>query len=131
VIELQTTYRRIHAIRPCAGSDPRSPRRSIANILSRDQQIDAISALTEGCSIRVTERVGAPAPIRLVDWQDPAGDEPVEQMTDRREPLLDARRCMLARPGLAPVATFTGCTAAIDGTPASAHQGSNSSAARA
>jgi hypothetical protein len=37
-----------------------------------------------------------------VDWHDLAGDEPVEQVTDRGEPLLDARRRELARPGFDP-----------------------------
>jgi hypothetical protein len=37
-----------------------------------------------------------------VDRHDLAGDEPVEQMADRGEPLLDARRGQLARPGLDP-----------------------------
>jgi hypothetical protein len=37
-----------------------------------------------------------------VDCRDLAGDEPVEQMTNRGEPLLDARRRELARPGLDP-----------------------------
>ena len=35
-----------------------------------------------------------------VDWHHLAGNEPVEQVTDRGEPLLDARRRELARAGL-------------------------------
>ena len=34
-----------------------------------------------------------------IDRHDLAGDEPVEQMADRREALLDARRGKLTRPG--------------------------------
>ena len=37
-----------------------------------------------------------------VDRHDLAGDEPIEQMADRGEPLLDARRGELARAGLDP-----------------------------
>ncbi len=37
-----------------------------------------------------------------VDRHDLAGDQPVEQVTDRSEPLLDARRSELARAGLHP-----------------------------
>ena len=37
-----------------------------------------------------------------VDRHDLAGDQPVEQVTDRSEPLLDARRGQLARAGLDP-----------------------------
>jgi hypothetical protein len=37
-----------------------------------------------------------------VDRHDLAGDEPIEQMADRGEPLLDARRGELARSGLDP-----------------------------
>ena len=37
-----------------------------------------------------------------VDRHDLAGDEPIEQMADRGEPLLDARRGQLARRGLDP-----------------------------
>jgi hypothetical protein len=37
-----------------------------------------------------------------VDRHDLAGDEPVEQVADRGEPLLDARRGELARAGLDP-----------------------------
>jgi hypothetical protein len=37
-----------------------------------------------------------------IDRHDLAGDEPVEQVADRGEPLLDARRGELARPGLDP-----------------------------
>jgi hypothetical protein len=43
-------------------------------------------------------------------------------MTDRGEPLLDARRRELARPASIQVATCTACTAPIDGTPTLAHQ---------
>jgi hypothetical protein len=37
-----------------------------------------------------------------VDRSDLAGDQPIEQMADRGEPLLDARRRQLARTGLDP-----------------------------
>jgi hypothetical protein len=37
-----------------------------------------------------------------IDRHDLAGDQPVEQMTDRGKPLLDARRGELARAGLDP-----------------------------
>ena len=37
-----------------------------------------------------------------IDGHDLAGNEPIEQMTDRSEPLLHARRRELARPGLDP-----------------------------
>lgn len=37
-----------------------------------------------------------------VDRHDPAGDQPVDQMANRAEPLLDARRRELARTGLDP-----------------------------
>jgi len=57
VIDPQTIYRRIRQIRPRVGSGPRSAKGPNKNILSRDQQIAAISALTEGCSIRATERL--------------------------------------------------------------------------
>lgn len=39
---------------------------------------------------------------RRVNRHDPAGDKPVEQMTDRGETLLDTRRRELARPDLDP-----------------------------
>jgi len=53
-----------------------------------------------------------------VDRHHLTGDEPVEQMTDRGEPLLGARCRKLARCGLDPSGECTGCTTAIDGTPA-------------
>ena len=37
-----------------------------------------------------------------VDRHDLAGDQPIEQVPNRREPLLDARRGQLARRGLDP-----------------------------
>jgi hypothetical protein len=37
-----------------------------------------------------------------VDWHDLAGDEPIEQLPDRGEPLLDARRREFARAGFDP-----------------------------
>jgi len=37
-----------------------------------------------------------------VDWHDLAGDEPIEQMPDRGEPLFDARRGQFARGRLDP-----------------------------
>jgi hypothetical protein len=46
-------------------------------------------------------------------------------MTNRDEPLLDARRRELAVAASIQVATCTGWTAPIDGTPASAHQARN------
>jgi hypothetical protein len=46
--------------------------------------------------------VGPAHRTRRVDRHDLAGNEPVEQMPDRGEPLLDARRRELARPSLDP-----------------------------
>jgi len=57
VIDLRGIYRRIRAIRLCVGSGPRSATGPIDVCPSRDQQIAVISALTEGCSIRATERL--------------------------------------------------------------------------
>jgi hypothetical protein len=55
------------------------------------------------------------------------------QVTDRGEPLLDARRRERARARLDPGGnvTCTGWTERMDGTSALAHQAENSSAARA
>jgi hypothetical protein len=61
--------------------------------------------------------------VRRVDWHDLAGNKSIEQVADRGETLLDGG-CGIQ------VATCTGWTAAIDGTPAPAHQARNSSAAR-
>jgi hypothetical protein len=49
---------------------------------------------------------------------------------DRGEPLFDARRGELARPGLDPRRNVHRLDAPIDGTPTFAHQDRNSSAAR-
>jgi hypothetical protein len=68
--------------------------------------------------------------VRRVDRHDLAVDQPIEQVAERGEPLLDARRGQLARRASIQVATCSGWTAAIDGTPALAHQARNSSAAR-
>jgi hypothetical protein len=51
----------------------------------------------------LTSRLPGPAHRRRrVDRYDLASDQPIEQMTDRGEPLLDARRRELARVGLDP-----------------------------
>ena len=53
--------------------------------------------------ISVPAHVPRPAHRRgRVDRHDLAGHQPIEQMTDRGEPLLDARRRELARAGLDP-----------------------------
>ena len=57
-----------------------------------------------------------------VDRHHLAGDEPIEQMTDRGEPLLDARRRELARRGLDPGGDVHRLTALIASTPPLAHQ---------
>jgi hypothetical protein len=54
---------------------------------------------------RLPSRHDVPGPAHRrgrVHRHDLAGDEPIEQMTDRGEPLLDARRRELARAGLDP-----------------------------
>ena len=101
------------------------------------RRVDAVEQGT--CFSRIEHRrlparhdVPGPAHRRgRVDRHDLAGDEPIEQVTDRGEPLLDARRREFAVAASIQVATCTGCTAPIDGTPALAHHARNSSAARA
>jgi hypothetical protein len=56
-----------------------------------------------------------------VDRHDLTGDEPIEQMSDRGELLLTLGAASSRVPVSIQVATCTGCTAPIDGTPASAH----------
>jgi hypothetical protein len=57
-----------------------------------------------------------------VDRHDLAGDQPVERMTDRGEPLLDARCCKLAHPGLDPGGDVHRLDGADRRTPTLAHQ---------
>jgi hypothetical protein len=52
---------------------------------------------------RLPGRHNVPGPAHRcgrVDRHNLTGDEPIEQMTDRGEPLLDTRRCELAHTGL-------------------------------
>jgi hypothetical protein len=49
---------------------------------------------------------------------DLAGHKPVEQVVERREPLLDGRRGQHARLRLDPGGDVQGCHGAVDGTPA-------------
>jgi hypothetical protein len=70
--------------------------------------VDAVEQRTRRGGIehrRLPARHDVPWPAHRhgrVDWHHLVGDEPVEQVTDRGEPLLDARRRELPCAGLEP-----------------------------
>ena len=74
-----------------------------------------------------------PGPAHRVRWvnrHDLTVDQPIEQVAQRRQSLLDRWRSQLACRRLDPGRDVQRLASAIDGTPTSAHQAKNSSDAR-
>jgi hypothetical protein len=68
--------------------------------------------------------------VRRVNWYDLAVDQPIEQVSHAASRCLTEGAASWRFDASIQVATCTGWTPAIDGTPALAHQARNSSAAR-